>query len=512
MSTEGTLLFNCNATCVTRQENLSTCRNASVLEFRTYNKFPFMTGVSIFELIGAGMVHSSLGFLMTYRTHLWMIAGAVVALGWGQLGHAQSRLDGTSFLASTYNLPDSVGVVRLIDVPGSDCGAGGVEGDDVPGEECLTVDSGGDPVSMTFNTGPQAIGGLLVTPTAVEFAGRAEDDPILANNFLVEDITDVALTTWETPGDILEFTMRTADDSLPWTEEIDFFGFTAAGIQYPNSDPAAEVGQPFMADAEGDGGNYVNSYIWFENADGPILTGYDIFLPVGIGVGQHPTDNDRQVVYPFWSRGQADDYTDTPAGGSLDFYSHGSQLDSNPMIGNLLFLADGVGIDGLDITGWGFGLHVLPPEELDAGLVGDFNDNELIDAGDIDLLSMNVGMHELAGTYDLNDDALVDEADRVVWIEDIAMTATGDANLDGEVEFGDFLTLSANFGGPGGWADGDFDGSGDIQFADFLQLSGNFGFEASTQAVPEPNSATLALMGMAVSVLLLGRRPRNRQD
>lgn len=471
-----------------------------------------MAALSIFGLIGAGLVDSSLEYNMAYRFFLLVAAAVFLSAGSGQMVRAQSRLDGTSFEASTYNLPDSIGVVRLIDVPGSDCGSGGIDGDDVPGEACLTVDSGGDPVTMTFNAGPQAIGGLLVTPTAVAYAGRSADDPILANNFLVDDITDVPLTSWETPGDILEFTMRTADDSLPWTDESDFFGFTAKGIQYPNSDPASEVGQPFMADAEGDGGNYVNSYLWFENEDGPILTGYDIFLPVGIGVGQHPTDSERQVVYPFWSRGQADDYTDSPSGGGFDFYSHGSQLDSNPMIGNLLFLADGVGIDGLGITGWGFGIHVLPPDEIDAGLVGDFNANDIIDAGDIDLLSMNVGMHELAGTYDLNADSLVDEADRIVWIEDIALTAPGDANLDGEVEFGDFLTLSANFGGAGGWAEGDFDGSGEVQFGDFLLLSGNFGFAASTQAVPEPNSASLALMGLAVGVLLSGRRARNRQD
>jgi exonuclease III len=49
-----------------------------------------------------------------------------------------------------------------------------------------------------------------------------------------------------------------------------------------------------------------------------------------------------------------------------------------------------------------------------------------------------------------------------------------EADLDnsGEVDFQDFLTLSAQFGGPGS---ADFDGSGTVDFQDFLTLSGEFG-------------------------------------
>ena len=52
----------------------------------------------------------------------------------------------------------------------------------------------------------------------------------------------------------------------------------------------------------------------------------------------------------------------------------------------------------------------------------------------------------------------------------------GDTNLDGEVDFADFLVLSNNFGKTvdAVWADGDFDGDGKVEFADFLILSGNF--------------------------------------
>lgn len=52
----------------------------------------------------------------------------------------------------------------------------------------------------------------------------------------------------------------------------------------------------------------------------------------------------------------------------------------------------------------------------------------------------------------------------------------GDANLDGDVDFSDFLTLSGAFGSEDTtWAHGDFNHDGEVGFADFLLLSRNFG-------------------------------------
>ena len=52
----------------------------------------------------------------------------------------------------------------------------------------------------------------------------------------------------------------------------------------------------------------------------------------------------------------------------------------------------------------------------------------------------------------------------------------GDTNGDRQVDFADFLTLSANFGNEvdEAFADGDFDNDNLVTFADFLVLSGNF--------------------------------------
>ena len=67
-----------------------------------------------------------------------------------------------------------------------------------------------------------------------------------------------------------------------------------------------------------------------------------------------------------------------------------------------------------------------------------------------------------------------------VFVEDVLGTRRGDTNLDGNVDFADFLQLSANFGKlAASWSNGDFDGSGEVDFGDFLALSAELGFRSS---------------------------------
>ena len=62
---------------------------------------------------------------------------------------------------------------------------------------------------------------------------------------------------------------------------------------------------------------------------------------------------------------------------------------------------------------------------------------------------------------------------RVAWFENRLL---GDADDNGEVDFADFLALSANFGATDAvWEDGDFNSDGKVSFVDFLTLSANFG-------------------------------------
>ena len=143
---------------------------------------------------------------------------------------------------------------------------------------------------------------------------------------------------------------------------------------------------------------------------------------------------------------------------------------------------------------------------LASSTLGDFNSDGLLTVEDIDLLSEAVAANANQASFDLTEDGFVDEADRKTWIAELAETYSGDTNLDGNVDFSDFLVLSSSFGMPGGWAEGDFDGNGDVQFPDFLALASNFGKEATgAVSIPEPATDVLAY-AMLLATLLMRRR------
>lgn len=145
-------------------------------------------------------------------------------------------------------------------------------------------------------------------------------------------------------------------------------------------------------------------------------------------------------------------------------------------------------------------------------IVGDFNSNGELDAGDIDLLSIEVVAGTNAAAFDLTGVNSVDQEDRVYWVETLKGTHFGDVDLDGLVNFTDFLALSGAFGKSLGWAHGDMDGNQFVDFADFLSLSGNFGegelFEVQT--VPEPQGPW-TLLGLLGSCGWLSRRCRRER-
>ena len=89
---------------------------------------------------------------------------------------------------------------------------------------------------------------------------------------------------------------------------------------------------------------------------------------------------------------------------------------------------------------------------------------------------------------------------------DGSLVQPGDLDLDGQVAFADFLTLSSNFGLEGGYDDGDVDCSGSVGFPDFLLLAENFtGAAGEAASVPEPTGGLLASLCIAG---LVGRRRR----
>ena len=145
-------------------------------------------------------------------------------------------------------------------------------------------------------------------------------------------------------------------------------------------------------------------------------------------------------------------------------------------------------------------------------LAGDFDGDGELTPADLDVFCAALNEGTEAEEFDVNGDGVVDLADRTAWLQDLNGTSVGDADLDGEVAFADFLALSANFGEEGGWAQGDFDCSGDVVFADFLLLSGNFGVqqgEATLASVPEP-SLGLLVIGALLPAALMRKLRRSR--
>lgn len=107
--------------------------------------------------------------------------------------------------------------------------------------------------------------------------------------------------------------------------------------------------------------------------------------------------------------------------------------------------------------------------------------------------------------FDLSRDGRIEQADLSIWVTDLKGTHFGDADLNGEVDFSDFLALANNFGERGDWAQGDFNASGDVEFNDFLVLAQNFGkVGSSVESVPEPSS--LFLIAFPLALLFAMRR------
>ena len=151
---------------------------------------------------------------------------------------------------------------------------------------------------------------------------------------------------------------------------------------------------------------------------------------------------------------------------------------------------------------------------VDRTLAGDFDGDGLASGDDIDLLCAAVNSSLDPDTYDMNADGELTADDVLAWL-DATGQYQGDVNLDGEVEFGDFLVLSAAFGlQEPVWTAGDLNCDGDVAFADFLSLSANFGLGSTETnalaAVPEPTAWATALSLVALLLFRVDRKSRQR--
>ncbi len=125
--------------------------------------------------------------------------------------------------------------------------------------------------------------------------------------------------------------------------------------------------------------------------------------------------------------------------------------------------------------------QVTPPQPD-----GDFNNDGLLTAADIDTLSTAVRMNSTDLQYDLNADQAVNDADREVWVNELKNTYFGDADLDGEFNSADFVAVfqegqyEDNVPANSGWATGDWNGDAEFTSDDFVTAFQSGGYEFGT--------------------------------
>ena len=122
---------------------------------------------------------------------------------------------------------------------------------------------------------------------------------------------------------------------------------------------------------------------------------------------------------------------------------------------------------------------------------GDVNGDGLVNASDIDFLLAAVAQGGFDSILDLNFDQAVDDTDVDYLVQTVLRTEAGDTNLDGQIDFADFLRLAANYGSVASWSGGNFDADPLVDFSDFLILSGNFGFKRASSMAVRATARTL---------------------
>jgi hypothetical protein len=138
---------------------------------------------------------------------------------------------------------------------------------------------------------------------------------------------------------------------------------------------------------------------------------------------------------------------------------------------------------------------------------GDFDGNGVLEAVDINDLTGQSASGLNKGSYDLNNDTLVNGGDVHVWVKDLFNSWIGDANLDGEFNSGDLVAvLSAGeyedgLIGNSSWTSGAWDGDGEFTTSDLITALADGGYEQGPRqavAVPEPTSYLLLALGTLV--------------
>lgn len=133
-----------------------------------------------------------------------------------------------------------------------------------------------------------------------------------------------------------------------------------------------------------------------------------------------------------------------------------------------------------DILNWVFRNQYDP---IGSTSIGDFNNDFRLTATDVDTLISAIRGGSSLLKFDLNGDSLVSFEDLETWVLDIRGTFFGDANLDGQFNSADLVTVfqSGQYedGIPGnsGWTEGDWNGDGEFSSSDLVKAFQDGGYE-----------------------------------
>lgn len=98
-----------------------------------------------------------------------------------------------------------------------------------------------------------------------------------------------------------------------------------------------------------------------------------------------------------------------------------------------------------------------------------------VSIANVDELFAATRLQRASERLDVNQDGAVDDEDIDSLFNDVLGTKRADLDLDGVVDFGDFLTLAQHYGREdASWSQGDLNGDEKVDFLDFLVLSSEF--------------------------------------
>lgn len=149
-------------------------------------------------------------------------------------------------------------------------------------------------------------------------------------------------------------------------------------------------------------------------------------------------------------------------------------------------------------------------------LPGDFDGNGQLDANDIDALSRELVNAIQEDQFDVNADGFIDLQDHRFWVDSLKRTFLGDANLDGEFNSSDLITvfqaaeyedaIAAN----SGWSTGDWTGDLEFDSTDIIAAFQAGGYDTGPRteavAVPEPCLVPLLVLYMTLQLRFIQRR------